>query len=243
MDGTEIIATVRSPSRADERYRVVIPYEDQELLNRLRQMEVPVSGARSGMSPLAVILNVLPWILLLLFIWMMFRQAQGAGNKAFSFGKSKAKRYLETGKQVSFADVAGQKEAKYELAEVVEFLKNPQKFTRMGAKIPKGVLLVGMPGTGKTLLAKAIAGEADVPFHMSGSDFVEMFVAWARAASATSSNKDVRTLHASSSLTSSTRWAAQGAQATEAGMTSVSRPSIRCSLKWTASRPRTASSS
>jgi cell division protease FtsH len=107
----------------------------------------------------------------------MFRQIQGSGNKAFSFGKSRAKRYLDRGRKVLFADVAGQEEAKYELAEVVEFLKNPGRFTKIGAKIPKGVLLVGMPGTGKTLLAKAIAGEANVPFfHMSGSDFVEMFV-------------------------------------------------------------------
>jgi cell division protease FtsH len=107
----------------------------------------------------------------------MFRNAQGNGNKAFQFGKSRAKRYLEANKRITFSDVAGQEEAKYELQEVVAFLKNPQKFTKMGARIPKGVLLVGMPGTGKTLLAKAVAGEAGVAyFHMSGSDFVEMFV-------------------------------------------------------------------
>ena len=107
----------------------------------------------------------------------MYRQVQGGGNKAFSFGKSRAKQYLETDSRTTFNDVAGQLEAKYELEEVVDFLKNPQKFTKIGARIPTGVLLVGMPGTGKTLLAKACAGEAGVPFfHMSGSDFVEMFV-------------------------------------------------------------------
>jgi cell division protease FtsH len=105
-----------------------------------------------------------------------FWQSQGQGNKAFQFGKSQAHRYEGT-KKITFADVAGQEEAKHELQEVVEFLKNPQKFIKMGARIPKGVLLVGMPGTGKTMLARAVAGEAGVAyFNISGSDFVEMFV-------------------------------------------------------------------
>ena len=107
----------------------------------------------------------------------MFRSVQGGGNKAFSFGKSKAKRYDQGKDSITFDDVAGLEESKYELMEVVDFLKHPDKFTTIGAKIPKGVLLVGNPGTGKTMLAKAVAGEAGVPFfHMSGSDFVEMFV-------------------------------------------------------------------
>jgi cell division protease FtsH len=143
----------------------------------LRQQEVPTAGATRGVSTWSVLFSVLPWMVGFFFIWFMFRQIQGSGSRAFSFGKSRAKKFADDGKRVVFADVAGQAEAKYELQEVVEFLKNPTKFTRMGARIPKGVLLVGMPGTGKTLLAKACAGEAGVSFfHMSGSDFVEMFV-------------------------------------------------------------------
>ena len=101
-----------------------------------------------------------------------------SGNRnAFSFGRSRARKYEQSGEVIKFKDVAGQREAKYELSEIVDFLQAPERFTRLGARIPKGVLLVGSPGTGKTLLAKAVAGEADVPFfHMSGSDFVEMFV-------------------------------------------------------------------
>jgi cell division protease FtsH len=154
-----------------------IPYQDPNLLSGLREMNINVSGAVSGLSPWRIVLEFLPWIIGFGFIWFMFRNMQGSGNKAFQFGKSRAKRYQDEGKKVCFTDVAGQKDAKYELEEVVSFLKNPQKFTKMGARIHKGVLLVGMPGTGKTLMARAVAGEAGVAFfHMSGSDFVEMFV-------------------------------------------------------------------
>jgi len=154
-----------------------IPYFDNSLMDLLRDSKVLTTGDVSGISPGRVILELIPWILIFGFMFFSFRQIQGGGSKAFSFGRSKAKRYDEESKKITFADVAGQEEAKYELQEVVEFLKTPQKFSKIGARIPKGVLLVGSPGTGKTLLAKAVAGESGVPFfHMSGSDFVEMFV-------------------------------------------------------------------
>jgi cell division protease FtsH len=157
--------------------RTRIPYADPYLLANLEEKNINISGAVTKFSPMQIILNYLPWFIGLCIIMLMFRNAQGVGNKTFQFGKSRAKRYSNEDKKVSFADVAGQKDAKYELEEVVEFLKNPQKFTKMGARIPKGVLLVGMPGTGKTLMARSVAGEAGVAFfHMSGSDFVEMFV-------------------------------------------------------------------
>ena len=124
-----------------------------------------------------VLVSWLP-MLLLVGVWIFFmRQMQVGGGKAMSFGKSKARLFNESSKKVLFNDVAGVDEAKEELQEIVEFLKDPKKFTRLGGRIPKGVLLVGAPGTGKTLLARAIAGEAGVPFFIiSGSDFVEMFV-------------------------------------------------------------------
>ena len=124
--------------------------------------------------------NIVPWVLMLAFWWFLMQRMVGgasSSNQAFSFGKSKAKLFLDNKPQTTFKDVAGADEVKEEVKEIIEFLKNPRKFTKYGAKIPKGVLLVGPPGCGKTLIAKAIAGEADVPFFsVSGSEFVEMFV-------------------------------------------------------------------
>ena len=158
-------------------FKTSIPYYDDNLMGLLIDKGVSIKGGDKQVSPGMVLIQMLPWGLSFLFIWWMFRSVQGGGNKAFSFGKSKAKRFDQGKDSITFDDVAGQEEAKYELIEVVDFLKHPEKFNAIGAKIPKGVLLVGNPGTGKTLLAKAVAGEAGVPFfHMSGSDFVEMFV-------------------------------------------------------------------
>jgi len=132
----------------------------------------------SGFGPwLSLLLNILPFLLFGLFLLLIMRQAQGSNSQAMSFGKSRARLFTGSKVTVTFADVAGVDESKEELAEVVEFLKYPEKFAALGARIPKGVLLVGPPGTGKTLLSRAVAGEAGVPFFsISGSEFVEMFV-------------------------------------------------------------------
>jgi len=161
-------------------FTTTIPTSDPSIWSLLNDHHVnySVSQADDGMPPLlGVLLNWFP-MLLLIAVWVFFlRQMQSGGGKAMGFGKSRAKLLTERQGRVTFEDVAGVDEAKDDLKEIVDFLKDPQKFQRLGGRIPKGVLLVGPPGTGKTLLARAIAGEANVPFFtISGSDFVEMFV-------------------------------------------------------------------
>jgi len=153
--------------------------KDPELIKSLRDKGVKITAQKVDANPwYSQLLFFWAPILLMVFFWIfIMRQMQAGGNKAMSFGKSRAKLLTESTKKVTFADVAGIEEPKEELHEIIDYLKDPQKFQKLGGRIPKGVLLVGPPGTGKTLLAKAIAGEADVPFFsISGSDFVEMFV-------------------------------------------------------------------
>jgi cell division protease FtsH len=153
------------------------PQNSDELVNRMVAKNADVKFKGSSISPWAILIQLLP-ILLVVGVWLFFmRQMQGGAKGAMGFGKSKARLLTENKNRITFEEVAGVDEAKEELQEVVDFLKDPAKFQRLGGKIPKGALLVGPPGTGKTLIARAVAGEAGVPFFtISGSDFVEMFV-------------------------------------------------------------------
>jgi len=160
------------------KFSVTTPYPQDDLVKHLEQQNVDFSVKPAGTNPmLALLINLLP-VILIAAVWFFFmRQMQGGARGAMGFGKSKARLLTENKNRVTFDDVAGVDEAKEELAEIVDFLKDPAKFQRLGGKIPKGALMVGPPGTGKTLLGRAVAGEAGVPFfYISGSDFVEMFV-------------------------------------------------------------------
>jgi cell division protease FtsH len=165
-------------SKTNDNFRTTVPTQYEGLANKLIDRNVTVTAREPTTSPWAALLYSWAPILLMIGFWIFFmRQMQSGGNKALSFGKSKAKLSSSAQKKVTFKDVAGVDEAKDELQEIIEFLREPQKFQKLGGRIPKGVLLMGPPGTGKTLLARAVAGEANVPFFsISGSDFVEMFV-------------------------------------------------------------------
>ncbi|MCU0619369.1 MAG: AAA family ATPase, partial [Gemmatimonadaceae bacterium] len=175
----ETRSAITSGGRDVKRFVTIYPGKEigDAELERLRNAGVEIVAKEPRTSFASVLINILPYLLLFGFWLFLFRQMQAGGAKAFSFGKSKAKLLTGDTPKVTFADVAGADEAKIELQEIIEFLKDPQKFTKLGGRLPKGALLVGPPGTGKTLLARAVAGEAGRPFFsMSGSDFVEMFV-------------------------------------------------------------------
>lgn len=159
------------------RFKAVLPFDEPELLAKMREKNVEIKAEQESFNWSNLFLSLLPFLLLALLWIFLLRQMQGGSKGIFSFGKSKAHLWTQDRPKVTFEDVAGADEAKQELSEIIEFLKDPGKFQKLGGKIPKGALLLGAPGTGKTLLAKAVAGEAGVPFlSMSGSDFVEMFV-------------------------------------------------------------------
>ncbi len=182
IDGKELEGELRAPvgagTKPGKEFWTKLPvWHSEDLLKKLEASDIVIEAEEARLNWWNVLVGVLPWILIFAVMLFWLRQMQAGGARAFSFGKSKAKLLSGDTPKVTFADVAGCDEAKEELQETIEFLKDPSRFTRLGGRLPKGALLVGPPGTGKTLLARAVAGEASRPFFsMSGSDFVEMFV-------------------------------------------------------------------
>ncbi len=181
-NGHEVQGALKNAVQRDgsqvKQFHTLLPFESSmEFVSELQKAGVDISREEAGSNWMNILVSVLPWVLIIGLWFFLFRQMQGGSSRAFSFGKSKAKLLTGDTPKVTFADVAGCDEAKEELEEIIEFLKDPDRFSRLGGRLPKGALLVGPPGTGKTLLARAVAGEAGRPFFsMSGSDFVEMFV-------------------------------------------------------------------
>ena len=177
---THILERPNGKSITINKFKTILPFVNEEVVKEWEAKKIQIQFVTPSSDITIMILNSLPWILIIvawIFIARRMQGGGGGGKGIFSFGKSPAKLVTQDKTKVTFADVAGADEAKQELQEIIDFLKEPEKFRRLGGKIPKGALLLGPPGTGKTLLAKAVAGEADVPFlSMSGADFVEMFV-------------------------------------------------------------------
>jgi cell division protease FtsH len=173
------VTTIKNQQPVEIQYRVMLPLNDFSLYQKLeaKNVDIKVKKPSDSSQMFTILSTILPLLLIIGFVVLMAKTLQSGGSQAMSFGKSKAKLLLDSKVKINFKDVAGIDEEKQELEEIVDFLKNGEKYIKLGAKIPKGVLLVGVPGTGKTLMAKAVAGEAGVPFFsISGSDFVEMFV-------------------------------------------------------------------
>ena len=177
----EIVTTVngKETATAHKRYKATVPANDATLYPMLtdNNVDIEIKKVDNSNSVMGIMGTAFPILLIVVFFIILAKLVQSGGSQALSFGKSKAKMMLDSKVKVTFKDVAGIDEERQELEEIVDFLKHGEKYLKLGAKIPKGVLLVGAPGTGKTLMAKAVAGEANVPFFsISGSDFVEMFV-------------------------------------------------------------------